>query len=100
MERAMTGVTQVCYATRDIEATVRAFARIDRIGPFYYAEFPLSNRILNGRSVSYDPIKVAFGYSGSLQYELIEAPVGVESCYSMALEGRREARHHTYVSSD
>ncbi len=96
----MTVVTQVCYATRDVEATAREFVRIDRIGPFYFAEFPLANLILNGRPVSYEPIKVAFGYSGSLQYELIEAPAGVESCYSMALEGRQEALHHTYVSTD
>lgn len=96
----MTVVTQVCYTTRDIEATARDFARIDRIGPFYFAEFPQSSLILQGQSVSYDPIKVAFGYRGSLQYELIQAPVGVESCYSMVLEERRQALHHTYVSTD
>jgi hypothetical protein len=96
----MTTVTQLCYATRDIEATARDLAKVDRIGPFYFAEFPQSNLVLNGQAVSYDPIKVAFGYRESLQYEVIEAPAGVESCYSMVLDGRREALHHSYISMD
>ncbi len=96
----MPPVTQVCYTTHDIEATARDIVANERVGPFYFAEFPQHDLVLNGKPVSYDPIKVGFGYIGTLQYEVIEAPAGVESCYTMVLEGRREALHHTYVSTD
>lgn len=66
----MPRVTQVCYTTHDIEATARDIVANERVGPFYFAEFPQHDLVLNGKPVSYDPIKVGFGYLGSLQYEL------------------------------
>ena len=32
-------VSQICYATRDVEATARALAAIDGVGPFFVGEF-------------------------------------------------------------
>jgi hypothetical protein len=96
----MPEVNQVCYATADIEATARAMAEIDGIGPFFMGQFPLSGLNYRGAAIQYDPIKVAFAYNGSLQIELIEAPIGMPSCYAEVLDGRREALHHVYVSSD
>jgi len=94
----MTAVVQVCYATTDIEATARSLADIDGVGPFFLGQFPLSGLVYRGAMVDYGAIKVGFAYYGDLQYELIEAPAGVPSCYAEVLDGRREAVHHTYMS--
>lgn len=95
----MTEVVQVCYSTTDIEATALSLAEIDGVGPFFIGQFPLSGLHYRGSPVDYGLIKVAFAYHGDMQFELIEAPAGVASCYAEVLDGRREALHHTYLSS-
>jgi glyoxalase/bleomycin resistance protein/dioxygenase superfamily protein len=96
----MTDVTQVCYTTRDIEATALALSKIDGYGPFFLGAFPLSALKYRDESVNYGSIKVGFAYQGNMQIELIEAPAGVPSCYAEVLNERREALHHTYVKTD
>ena len=96
----MIGVTQICYSSRDLEATARSMALSDRIGPFFVAEFPLDKLEYRGNPVDYGQLKVAFAYQGSLQIELIETPKDQPSCYEEVLEGRRETLHHIYVKSD
>jgi len=93
-------VTQVCYTTRDIEATAKAIAAIDGIGPFFCAEFPQQNLVYRDRCLGNGRVQVAFAYKGDLQYELIQAPSDAPSFYTELLGDRREAFHHTYLSSD
>src|SRR4051794_8942350 len=90
-------VAQVCYTTRDIEATARSLAALEGVGPFFVTEFPLYDLVYRGGRVQYDPILVAFGYNRNLQYELIRPPQGVASCYAEVLGDRREALHHTFL---
>jgi len=92
-------VTQICYRTRDLEATARAMTEIERVGPFYMAEFPLKDLVYRGMTVDYGMLSVAFAYRGHLQIELVQAPAGMPSCYSEVLYNRREALHHVYVKS-
>ena len=92
-------VAQVCYATRDIEATARSLAALEGVGPFFVAEFSLHDLVYRGKRVEYGPIQVAFGYSGDLQYELIEPLQGDGGFFEELLDGRREAFHHTYQST-
>jgi len=92
----MTSVTQIAYSTRDIEKTARSFAEIDGIGPFYMAEFPLYDTTYQGKPIDYERLKVAFGYRGHQQIELLQVPEGMHSVYSEGLEGRHEVFHHTY----
>ncbi len=91
-----TDVVQVCYTTRDIEATARSLAALEGVGPFFVTEFPLYDLVYRGDPVEYGPLQVAFGYSRDLQYELIRPPQGVASCYAEVLGDRREALHHTF----
>jgi len=89
-----TDVVQVCYTTRDIEATARSLAALEGVGPFFVTEFPLYDLVYRGDRVGL--LQVAFGYSRHLQYELIRPPQGVASCYAEVLGDRREALHHTF----
>src|SRR4051794_23860380 len=63
-------VTQVCYTSRDIEATALSITSIDRIGPFFFAEFPQQNLVYRNRRLGNGRVKVAFAYKDDLQYEL------------------------------
>jgi len=96
----MTEVTQLCYATCDLQMTARTMIELDRVGPFYLAEFPLRGLVYRGERVNYGSLKVAFAYRGHLQVELVQVPAGLPSCYAEVLNGRREALHHTYVKSE
>jgi len=97
----MVDVSQICYATRDMEATARSLVELDGVGPFFFGEFPLGGLIYRGQSVDYGKLKVGFGYLGRMQIELIQTPAGAPSCYAEVLgDGRREAFHHSYVMTD
>jgi len=92
-------VSQICYATRNVEATVRDLAAVDGIGPFFIGEFEHRDITYHGRKIGNIAVKVAFGYRNDLQYELIEPVNGESAFFSNLLRDRREAFHHTYESS-
>jgi len=97
----MVDVTQICYASWDIEAAAKTLVEIERAGPFFFAEFPLDCLQYRGEEVDYGRLKVGFGYRGRMQIELIQAPAGMASCYAEVLgDGKREAFHHVYIKSD
>ena len=97
----MLEVTQICYASRDIEATAKTLVKVERAGPFFFGEFPLRSLQYRGAAVEYGKLKVGFGYRGRMQIELIQAPAGVPSCYAEVLDGgKREAFHHVYIKSN
>lgn len=92
-------VSQICYATRDVEATARAFAAIDGVGPFFVGEFEHRDVTYRNRKIGTLPVKVAFGYRNDMQYELIEPLHRENAFFSDMLRDRREAFHHSYESS-
>src|SRR5688500_11386833 len=97
----MVDVTQICYASWDIEAAAKTLVEIERAGPFFFAEFPLDCLQYRGEEVDYGRLKVGFGYRGRMQIELIQAPAGMASCYAEVLgDGKREAFYHVYIKSD
>lgn len=92
-------VSQIAYATRDLEATARALAAADGVGPFFLGEFDHRDIIYRGRNIGNLAIKVAFGYRNDMQYELIQPLRGESAFFSDMLRDRRETFHHTYESS-
>ncbi len=89
--------TQLGFVVRDVEAAVRHWIEVFGIGPFVVMEHgtsvPPPVTYMRGRPVSVE-LKLAFGFSGDVQIELIEQTNDAPSPYTEFLAGGREGLQH------
>lgn len=91
------GITQVCYVVRDLERAIATWVKMYRAGPFYVANFKLDkDQFYRGRPTTLD-LRVAVGYSSSLNVELLEPRNAGPSIYHEILDTRGEGMHHFWL---
>jgi len=87
---------QLAFVVKDIEATIRYWTEIMRVGPFVLIENSRGNRdiLYRGQSTPMD-FFVAFSYMGDLQIELIQPKDDHPSLYKEFFDRGQEGYHHT-----
>lgn len=89
--------TQLGFVVRDVEAAVRHWNDVFGVGPFVIMEHgtaqPPPPTYMRGQEVSVE-LKLAFGFMGDVQIELIEQRNGAPSPYTEFLEAGREGLQH------
>lgn len=94
------GIAQVCYVVRDLDRAIDTWTRIFRAGPFYVADFKLDQgQFYRGRPTTLD-VRVAVGYSGSLNIELLQPRHRAPSVFHEILDSRGEGIHHFWWRCD
>jgi catechol 2,3-dioxygenase-like lactoylglutathione lyase family enzyme len=88
------GLAQVCYVVRDLDRAIATWVRMYRAGPFYVADFRLEEgQYYRGQPTLLD-VRVAVGYSGSLNIELLQPRHPGPSIFHEILDTRGEGMHH------
>jgi catechol 2,3-dioxygenase-like lactoylglutathione lyase family enzyme len=91
------GIAQVCYVVRDLERAVKTWTELYRAGPFYVADFRLEEgQQYRGRPTVLD-VRVAVGYCGSLNIELLQPRHPAPSIFHEILDTRGEGIHHFWL---
>ncbi len=87
---------QLAFVVKDIEATIKFWTEVMRIGPFVLIENSRGNRDIfyRGQSTPMD-FYVAFAYMGDLQLELIQPKDNHPSLYKEFFDRGQEGYHHT-----
>ena len=88
-----TKLLQVGFVVKDAEAIAKNYAEKYGIGPWdYYGPGMLSDITMYGKPADFD-IKVACGFIGDVEIELIE-PIDDKSMYAEFLQNHGEGLHH------
>src|SRR5579859_3083810 len=84
------GLAQVCYVVRDLDRAIATWVRTYHAGPFYVADFKLDEGQIYRVHPTRLDVRVAVGYSGALNIELLQPrhPVPQSSTTSSIPEGR------------
>ena len=91
------GIAQVCYVVRDLDRAIATWTRIFRAGPFYVADFKLEEgQHYRGAPTRLD-VRVALGYSGSLNIELLQPRHSRPSIFHEMLDTSGEGIHHVWL---
>lgn len=91
------GIAQVCYVVRDLERALKTWTEVYRAGPFYVGDFRQDEgQHYRGRPTTLD-VRVAIGYSGSLNIELLEPRRPGPSIFHEILDTRGEGIHHFWL---
>ncbi len=89
--------TQLGFVVRDVETAVRHWADVFGVGPFVVMEHgtaqPPPPTYMRGKKVSVE-LKLAFGFMGDVQIELIEQRNDAPSPYTEFLAAGREGLQH------
>lgn len=89
--------TQLGFVVRDVEAAMRHWIEVFGVGPFICMERGTSQpppvTVMRGRAVSVE-LKLAFGFMGDVQIELIEQRNDAPSPYTEFLAAGREGLQH------
>lgn len=89
--------TQLGFVVRDVEKTMRHWIDVFGVGPFIFMERgvsqPVSTTWHRGQPVEVE-LKLAFGYIGDVQIELIEQTNDASSPYTDFLAAGREGLQH------
>lgn len=100
MSQPLYTVRQLAYVVRDLDAALKYWTEVLRVGPFYLFEHcPLENQRYRGGESNAD-ITLALGNSGALQIELIYCETDAPSVYKEFLDAGREGVHHFGVMPD
>lgn len=99
MSRVFGKVRQLGFVVHDIEASLARFERLG-IGPFYRLDHvELDYFRVNGKDMDID-LSLALGYSGGVQFELIQQHNPEPSPYKDFLDTRGEGIHHLCTWAD
>ncbi len=93
------GIIQTAYIVEDIRAAMTHFTRQLNAGPWFWREggvFPW--QVYRGKPTDVE-LSIAMGYSGSMQYELIEQLNDVPSVYMDVVKTRGYGLHHFGVGA-
>jgi hypothetical protein len=89
--------TQLGFVVRDVEAAMRHWIEVFGVGPFLFMERgvsqPPSVTFMRGEPVTVE-LRLAFGFMGDVQIELIEQVNDAPSPYSEFLAAGREGLQH------
>jgi hypothetical protein len=88
--------TQFAYVVRDLDAALRHWTDVMKVGPFVVIEDSRGGReiVHRGKPTSVE-FGVAFAYLGDVQIELIHQTNDAPSLYKEFLDDGREGLHHT-----
>jgi 4-hydroxyphenylpyruvate dioxygenase-like putative hemolysin len=88
------GIAQICYVVRDLDRAMATWVEMYRAGPFYVADFKQEEgQTYRGQPTRLD-VRVAIGYSGSLNIELLQPRHPGPSIFHEILDTRGEGIHH------
>jgi hypothetical protein len=93
------GVIQTAFIVEDIRAAMETFTRLLRVGPWFLRErgvFPVQT--YRGQATDLE-LAIAMGYSGSMQYELIQQLNDRPSVYMDVVRRRGYGLHHFGVGA-
>ena len=94
MTQPLYTVRQLAYVVRDMDAALKYWTEILKVGPFYLLEHcPLEDQVYRGSPGEAD-VTLALGNSGDLQIELIYQHNDAGSVYKEFLDAGREGVHH------
>ncbi|MDI6873938.1 VOC family protein [Candidatus Solincola sp.] len=94
----MPRLAQVGLVVRDMESTIRRFEEVFGIGPWLVLEGETAYCLDRGRETTLKG-RIAMGYSGSIQLELIQILEG-DSFHLHTLGDRKEGLHHLGFAVD
>jgi catechol 2,3-dioxygenase-like lactoylglutathione lyase family enzyme len=87
------GISQICYVVPDLEQAIETWIKTYRAGPFFLAEFRLEGHTYRGQPAVVD-VRVAVGYSSSLNIELLQPKRPGPSIFHELLDTRGQSMHH------
>ena len=94
MSQPLYTVRQLAYVVRDLDAALKHWTEVLKVGPFFMFEHcPLDNQLYRGNPADVD-VTLALGNSGALQIELIYQNNDAPSVYKEFLDAGREGVHH------
>jgi methylmalonyl-CoA/ethylmalonyl-CoA epimerase len=94
MTQPLQTVRQLAYVVRDLDAALRYWTEVLKVGPFFLFEHcALLDQRYRGAPSNID-ISLAIGNSGALQIELIEQHDDAPSVYREFLDAGRVGVHH------
>jgi len=97
---ALGDVMQLCFINRDFEGTLKFGREVMGAGPFFLNEKVILEELLYmGRPSDVD-FRVAIGYWGDLQIEIIEQRNDAPSIYRDWLDGGHEGLQHVCLMVD
>jgi hypothetical protein len=95
---------QMAYIATDLDAALSYWVEVARAGPFYVADYEPEKQVYRGRP-THIRFRVAYGYLGNMQIELVQQLAGGESAYTEALNSvwshpAGGVFHHTLILHD
>lgn len=91
---------QLGIVVKNIERSLPYYASVLNIKPWYRAEIETSEIYYKDKRIELE-LDIAVGYSGALQFELIEVSKGERNIYTDLMEKQGEGLHHIgFVVSD
>lgn len=94
MTQPLYTVRQVAYVVRDMDAALKYWTEVLKVGPFFLFEHcPLENQRYRGGESNAD-VSLALGNSGDVQIELIVCENDAPSVYKEFLDAGRQGVHH------
>ena len=95
---------QMGYVTPDLDAALAYWTQVAGAGPFYCADYEPERQVYRGAS-THITFRVAYGYLGDMQIELIQQLTGDGSAYREALDTcpqvpRGGLFHHIFLLHD
>ncbi len=96
MSRLFGALRQLGYVVHDIEAAMKHWIEVNRVGPFFYIErVPISAFAYQSIPATEIPeISIALAYSGAVQIELIQQRNEAPSMYRDYLAAGQEGLQH------
>ena len=76
---------QMGYVTPDIDKAVDFWTTVAGAGPFYYADYEPERQVYRGEP-THIRFRIAYGYLGDMQIEVVQQTAGGASAYTEALE--------------
>ena len=96
----MPAMGQLGMVVEDMQASLGYYATLLNIRPWYQASIVKSEFHYEGRPIELE-LDIALGYSGALQFELIQVIRGDRNIYSDFISARKQGIHHIgFVVSD
>ena len=93
-------VMQLSFMSRDFDAALRFWTEVVGAGPFFLTERVVAEELLYRGEPSPIDFRVAIGYWGSLQIELIDQRNDAPSIYREWRDTGREGLHHVCILVD
>jgi hypothetical protein len=95
---------QMAYVTTDLNPALDYWVDVAGAGPFYLADYEPEQQVYRGRP-THISFRVAYGYVGSMQIELIQQLTGGDSAYteglnSVSIHPAGGVFHHTLFLHD